>query len=112
MVTDASLRQATFDTRAFQNASGQFDRATFEAVLRNNGYTEQHYLDLLRTDIGQRQLVEAVRAGGSVPNVLTSQIYAFRARRASPTWSTCRSPLRCSRPRRRRTSSNANTTTT
>jgi peptidyl-prolyl cis-trans isomerase D len=78
VVPDDALRQETFATRAFQDASGKFDHATFEAVLRNNGYTEQRYLSLLRTDIGQRQLVEAVRAGGSASDVLTKQVYAFQ----------------------------------
>ncbi len=52
---DEALRQATFDTKAFQGPNGQFDRATFNSVLRNNGYTETRYLSLLRTDLAQRQ---------------------------------------------------------
>ena len=66
-VPDAALRQATFDTKAFQGPNGQFDRATFQSVLRNNSYTEARYLKLLRTDLAQRQLVEAVRAGDIRP---------------------------------------------
>ena len=78
VVPDAALRQATFETKAFQGVSGQFDRATFESVLRNNGLTEQRYLALMRTDMGQRQLVEAIRAGASSPAALNRLVYAFQ----------------------------------
>jgi peptidyl-prolyl cis-trans isomerase D len=77
-VPDDALRQQTFDTRAFQGPNGQFDRATFNSVLRNNGFTEARYLDLLRTDIGQRQLVEAVRAGGFSPDLMNRLVFTFQ----------------------------------
>ena len=77
-VPDEALRQATFDTRAFQGASGQFDKTVFQTVLRNNGLTEERYLALMRTDIAQRQLVEAVRAGGISPNLLNKLVYQFQ----------------------------------
>jgi peptidyl-prolyl cis-trans isomerase D len=75
---DEAVRDATFNTRAFQSVSGQFDRATFQSVLRNNGLTEDRYLALMRTDIGQRQLVEAIRAGGVSPALLTKMVYEFQ----------------------------------
>jgi peptidyl-prolyl cis-trans isomerase D len=77
-VPDEALRQATFSTRAFQGPSGQFDKATFLAVLRNNGLTEDRYLALMRTDMAQRQLVEAVRAGGTSPNLLNKLVFEFQ----------------------------------
>ncbi len=77
-VTDDAMRQATFDTPAFHGANGTFDRATFTAVLRNNNLTEQRYLDLMRSDLGQRQLMEAVRAGGYASDLLTRMVYAFQ----------------------------------
>ncbi len=78
-VPDDALRQATFDTRGFQGPNGQFNRATFEAVLRNNGLTEQRYLELMRTDLAQRQVVEAVRAGGYSSKTLDQLVYSFGA---------------------------------
>ena len=77
-VPDEALRAATFATKAFQGPSGQFDRATFEAILRNNGLTEDRYLALMRTDMGQRQLVEAVRAGGSSPDLMNRMVYQYQ----------------------------------
>ena len=77
-VTDDALRQATFETPAFQGAGGRFDRTTFNTVLRNNGLTEQRYLSLMRTDLGQRELVEAIRAGGFTSDLLGRMIYSFQ----------------------------------
>ncbi len=77
-VPDDALRQATFDTRAFQGPGGQFDRATFNSVLRNNNYTEARYLKLLRTDLAQRQLVGAVRAGGYSPDLVDRLVFSFQ----------------------------------
>ena len=77
-VSDDALRRATFETRAFQGPGGQFDRATFQSVLRNNGFTEARYLKLLRTDVAQRQLVEAVRAGGYSPDQVNRLVFTFQ----------------------------------
>ena len=77
-VTDDAMRQATFDTPAFHGANGNFDRATFNAVLRNNNLTEARYLDLLRSDLGQRQLMESVRAGGYAPELVARLVYSFQ----------------------------------
>jgi peptidyl-prolyl cis-trans isomerase D len=77
-VPDEALRQATFATKAFQGPSGQFDPATFQSVLRNNGLTEDRYLALMRSDLGQRQLMEAVRAGGSSPDLMNRLAFQFQ----------------------------------
>ena len=77
-VPDEALRQATFSTKAFQGPNGQFDRTTFNTVLRNNGYTETRFLSLLRTDLAQRQVVEAVRAGGFSPDMVNRLVFTFQ----------------------------------
>ncbi len=77
-VPDAALRQAVFAIPAFKGPSGNFDRATFDNVMRNNGMTEPRFLDLLRSDIGQRQLMETVQAGVATPETLLKQVYAYQ----------------------------------
>jgi len=77
-VPDDALRAAVFEVPAFRGASGAFDRARFEAVLRNNNLTEPRFLDLMRSDLGQRQLMEAVQVGAVPPEVLTQQVFAFQ----------------------------------
>ncbi|MDT7950520.1 MAG: peptidyl-prolyl cis-trans isomerase [Acetobacteraceae bacterium] len=77
-VPDAALRQAVFAIPAFHGSAGTFDRATFESVMRNNNMTEPRFLDLLRSDIGQRQLMETIQAGVTPPETLLKQVYAFQ----------------------------------
>ena len=77
-VPDAALRQAVFAVPAFRGPGGTFDRATFDTVMRNNNMTEPRFLDLLRSDIGQRQLMETIQAGITPPDTLLKQVYAFQ----------------------------------
>ncbi|HTW29466.1 MAG TPA: SurA N-terminal domain-containing protein [Acetobacteraceae bacterium] len=77
VVPDPALRQAVFDIEAFHDKQGHFDRQVFDAVLRNNDMTEARFLDLMRTDLGQRQLLEAVRAGSIAPGELAHQVFDF-----------------------------------
>ena len=42
---------------------GQFSRQQFDAVLQTNGLTEARFMELLRGDMAQRQLMGAVTAG-------------------------------------------------
>ncbi len=75
-VPEDALRQAIYDMPAFRGPSGGFERSAYEAALRNNGMNEPRFLDLLRGDIGQKQLLEAVRAGAASPELLTAQAFA------------------------------------
>jgi peptidyl-prolyl cis-trans isomerase D len=75
---DDAVRQAVFDIPGLRNASGQFDRAQFQALLSNNNMTEAQFLDLIRADLEQRQLIEAARAGVVSPDILTREVYAFQ----------------------------------
>ena len=76
VVPEDALRQAIYDMAAFRGVSGQFDRRKFDTALRNNGLNEPRFLELLRTDLGQKQLMAAVRAGAASPEMLTAQAFA------------------------------------
>jgi peptidyl-prolyl cis-trans isomerase D len=77
-VTDDAVRTATFAIPAFRGANGQFDRATFQTVLQNNGLDEGRFLALMRDELLQRELMGAVRAGGTAPETLIQSIFAFQ----------------------------------
>ncbi len=77
-VPDADLRQAVFAIPAFRGPAGTFDRATFDSVMRNNNMTEPRFLDMLRADIGQRQLMDTIQSGVTPPETLLKQVYAFQ----------------------------------
>ncbi|HLY89247.1 MAG TPA: SurA N-terminal domain-containing protein, partial [Acetobacteraceae bacterium] len=72
---DAAVRQAVFATPAFRGANGQFDRQTFETVLRNNGLSEPRFLDMVRGQLQQQQLLEAVTAGAAASESMLHPLY-------------------------------------
>ena len=72
---DQVVRQTVFTMPAFRGPNGQFDRQTFETLLRNNGLTEPRFLDLARGELAQRQLLGAVSAGTATPEVLLRPLY-------------------------------------
>jgi peptidyl-prolyl cis-trans isomerase D len=72
---DAAVRQTVFAMPGFHGANGQFDRNTFEAVLRNNGLSEQRFFDMMRGDLSQRQLLEAVSAGAAAPVTMLNPMF-------------------------------------
>ena len=78
VVPDEALRQAVFDTPAFAAPGGTFNRRQFDEVLRNNGLSEPRFLDLMRVEIAQRQLMAAARAGAVSPETMTRLVYAFQ----------------------------------
>ena len=77
-VPDDALRQAVYEVPAFRGPSGQFDRATFEQLLRNNNYTEKRFLDQMREDMLQRQLLIPLRADSAVPDVMANAYYRLQ----------------------------------
>lgn len=72
---DSAVREAVMAIPAFRGPDGSFNRQVFETVLRNNGLNEPRFLDLMRNDIAQRQLMGAVTAGATAPDTETVPIY-------------------------------------
>lgn len=78
VVPDEALRRAVFEIPAFRGRSGAFDRAQLEAVLRQNNLSEGRFLEMMRSDLGQRQLTEALQVGAAAPETLLQQVYSFQ----------------------------------
>ena len=77
-VTDDALRTAIYAVPGFRGTDGKFDRRTYESVLRTSGLSEPRFLDLMRADLGQMQLLQAVRAGALAPASLAAQAFAYQ----------------------------------
>ena len=77
-VPDGALRRAVFDMPAFHDKSGKFERALMDNVLRNNGMNEPRFLALLREQLLQQQMLDAVAAGAASPDQMARQVYAFQ----------------------------------
>jgi peptidyl-prolyl cis-trans isomerase D len=72
---DQAVRQAILAIPAFRGSTGQFDKQTFDAVLRTNGLTEARFLDMMRGDLAQRQLLDAVSAGVVTPDAMLRPLF-------------------------------------
>lgn len=77
-VPNDALKEAVYDIPAFRGPAGTFNRTTFDTVLRQNNLTEPQFLDLMRSDLMQRQLMEAVQVGAAAPDTVTRQVWAFQ----------------------------------
>jgi peptidyl-prolyl cis-trans isomerase D len=71
----AAVRQTVFAMPGFQGQNGQFDQQTFQQVLRSNGLTEQRFLDMVRTQLAEKQLVEAIGAGAITSETMLHPLY-------------------------------------
>jgi peptidyl-prolyl cis-trans isomerase D len=83
VVPDASVAELAREMPAFRGPDGKFSRPAFDMILRNNGLTEARFLDMLRGDVAQRQLLSAVSAGGGAPEVLITPIYVAEFQKRS-----------------------------
>ena len=82
-VPDAVLVATARSLPAFRDATGGFDKARFDAVLRSNNMTEAGFLDLMRREMTQRQLLDAVTAGARVPDAEAGPIFAMQFEKRS-----------------------------
>jgi len=75
---DAAIRQAIDAIPAFQT-NGAFDQAKFNQVLAQNNLTPDRFIDEVKADIADRQLMIGVVAGAAAPAALVNQIFGFVA---------------------------------
>ena len=83
VVPDGILAGTIRGLPVFRGPDGSFDKARFEAALRNNGLTEAGFLDNMRGDLSQRQLLDAVMAGDRAPDSEAAPIYALEGEKRS-----------------------------
>lgn len=78
MAPDSVVRQAVFAMPAFHDKDGKFDHALMVNLLRNNGLTEQRFIELMRAQLLHQQMLEAVSAGAAVSDELARQAYEYQ----------------------------------
>ncbi len=80
-VGDEVVRQAIMDNPSFKNAQGKFDRALFESLLYNAGYSEDRFVAIMRDDVARAQVTGAITAGAAVPSEVVDALYRYRSER-------------------------------
>lgn len=78
VVPPEEVRRAVFDIPAFRGPNGAFDRNRFNAVMRENNLTEARFLEQVRANLAQNQVMDAVTAGVAPPDLLTGIVFAFQ----------------------------------
>ncbi|HVZ07876.1 peptidylprolyl isomerase [Rhodopila sp.] len=80
---DAVVVEAARAMPAFQGQDGKFNKQVFDAVLRNNGLTEGRFMEQLRADIAQRQLLSAFATAAIAPDAEVKPLYAMEFEKRS-----------------------------
>jgi peptidyl-prolyl cis-trans isomerase D len=81
---DSELAQEVRAMPAFKGASGNFDHTLFLQIVSNAGYSEQSFLDSMRSDDSRTQLTNTLETGFRLPPGYAQAIflYATQARAA------------------------------
>jgi peptidyl-prolyl cis-trans isomerase D len=73
---DSAVKQTVYGLPAFQT-NGVFNKSTFTAVLQQNNLAPNEFLGLIKNELRDNQLIQAVTAGVASPQQLNDQIFAF-----------------------------------
>jgi peptidyl-prolyl cis-trans isomerase D len=74
---DAELAQQVRALPAFKGATGDFDHNVFLQAVQGAGYTEQAFLEEMRSDQARGQLITALEAGFSLPDGYTQGLFRY-----------------------------------
>lgn len=77
-LSDAEIAQQITQDKAFAGPSGQFDRARFEAIIRNANYNEARYVAEQRRLLVRRELTDTISGGIAPPTVTLAAIARFQ----------------------------------
>ncbi|HEX3674764.1 MAG TPA: SurA N-terminal domain-containing protein [Rhizomicrobium sp.] len=74
---DAQISQAIRSLPAFAGPLGTFDEGTFQQRLQQYGFTEQSFIDAMRSDGIRQQVLSAARNGFTVPAGFGRALFAY-----------------------------------
>ena len=77
-VSDARLAKLVRDDPSFANTLGTFDRANFQQVLQQNGFTEAEYFELQARAARRQQIAMGLFAGSAVPKAAETLLQRYR----------------------------------
>ncbi len=77
-ISDATIADAIKADPTFRGANGAFDRARFDAAIRDAGYSEQGFVREQRNVYLRREIGEAVAGGMTAPTTLLAAIDRYR----------------------------------
>ena len=78
-IDDETIRTRIVSSPSFRGPSGQFDINVFRELLRQNGFTEQSYIDIERRLAVRQQLAGAVSDRLGTPQLLIDTLARYQA---------------------------------
>ena len=75
---DAALSSAVTSMADFKGRNGTFDRTQFDYVMRLNNLTEARFLERMRADLTQQQVMKPVQAGVVAPDTPARELFAYQ----------------------------------
>ena len=77
-LSDTDIARHITSDRKLQTANGQFDKAKFDFILRNLGYSEQRFVAEQRQEILRRQILDSVTADIAPPKTWLDAVNQFQ----------------------------------
>ena len=77
IIKDDALIKAVQKEKAFLDQNGQFSRSQFDVAIRQSNLTEKTYLDLVRGDLAQQQIVRQINSGAVLPKSIQDDLGRF-----------------------------------
>jgi peptidyl-prolyl cis-trans isomerase D len=77
-ISDAEIVNQITSEKAFQSPDGKFDRARFEDLLHNAGYSEQRFLAEQRRLVLRRQIMDSLTGNLPVPKAWLQAVNQFQ----------------------------------
>lgn len=78
-ISDAEIAKAIANDPSFKGPDGQFDRARFDELLRDNGLNEKAFVRDQRGFYLRHELVDPLTAGLQLPKAMLEAIHRFQA---------------------------------
>jgi peptidyl-prolyl cis-trans isomerase D len=73
--SDAEIVKHIRSNSAFQDSKGNFDKALFDAMLKNLGTTEKTYVQQMREDMASSLLLDTLRSAAPVSDMAVHTLY-------------------------------------
>lgn len=77
-LSNEDIAQRIVTDQNFQGANGQFDRARFEQIIRQAGFTETRYVNEQRNVLLRRQIAQSISGDLRVPTSMLTAINQFQ----------------------------------
>jgi peptidyl-prolyl cis-trans isomerase D len=77
LVPQADIQAAILAIPQFRGANGQYDVTLARRVLAENNLTPDGLVRMIRTDVGEREVVQAVHAGAAVSDQEAGRLFAY-----------------------------------